>query len=171
MTDLGAASYCTVCGQSLVEQFVPQEERERLVCSQCGHIHYINPKIVAGTIPIQDGGVWLLRRAIEPRLGAWTFPAGFMEMGESVKDAATRETMEELNLQVKLGPLLNVYSRSITSTVHIVYLAEAISTPSAGKETLDFALFAPDSIPWDDLAFWSTHEALRDWIAVLSRLR
>jgi len=159
--------FCEVCGGPLVERFVPEEERDRLVCVHCGHIHYINPKIVAGTIPVAAGRVWLLRRAIEPRLGAWTFPAGFMEMGETVEEAAARETLEELNLRVRLGRLLNVYSRHVTSTVHIVYLAEALSEPTGGKETLEFASFGPGEIPWDELAFWSTREALEDWIRTL----
>lgn len=167
MVYLPSPTYCYVCGHELAEQFVPEEERERLVCLACGHIHYLNPKIVAGTIPATDGGVWLLRRAIEPRLGAWTFPAGFMEMGESVEEAAARETLEELNLRVRVGSLLNVYSRSVTWTVHIVYLAEPLSEPSAGKEALEIGLFPANCIPWDDLAFWSTEAALEDWVRTL----
>ena len=161
-------AYCEICGSQLIQRFVPEEDRDRLVCVDCGHIHYINPKIVAGTIPVAERRVWLLRRAIEPRLGAWTFPAGFMEMGETVEEAAARDTREELNLEVRLCRLLNVYSRPVTSTVHIVYLAEALSLPTGGKETLEFDSFAPEEIPWDELAFWSTREALQDWIKTLT---
>ncbi len=160
-------AFCPACGDRLHHRFVPEEERERLVCETCGHIYYINPKIVAGTIPVANGRVWLLRRAIEPRLGYWTFPAGFMEMGETVQEAASRETLEELNLEIKLGSLLNVYSRPEMSTVHIIYLAEALSQPVGGKEALEFDSFAPNEIPWDELAFWTTHRALEDWIAKL----
>jgi ADP-ribose pyrophosphatase YjhB (NUDIX family) len=164
---LPAPAFCYVCGRELIERFVEEEDRDRLVCAACGHIHYLNPKIVAGTIPATGTGVWLLRRAIEPRLGAWTFPAGFMEMGETVEEAAARETLEELNMRVTVGRLLNVYSRPAAGTVHIVYLAEPLSEPSAGKEALEFAHFSRDSIPWDDLAFWSTRAALEDWIKTL----
>ena len=158
------ATYCLVCGEPLVECYVEAEERERSVCDACGYIHYLNPKVVAGTIPVHDGRVWLLRRAIEPRRGHWTFPAGFMEMDETVEEAAARETREELGIRIRLDRLLNVYSRSSMTTVHIIYLAEALSQPSGGKETLEYADFVPDEIPWDDLAFWSTQAALRDWV-------
>ncbi len=158
-----------MCGAPLQNRFVVDEERERLVCTGCGHIYYINPKVVAGTIPVHEGGVWLLRRAIEPRLGAWTFPAGFMEMGESVEEAAVRETLEELNVQIRIERLLNVYSLPSMSTVHVIYLAQAVSQPTGGKETLEFAHFSPADIPWDELAFWSTHAALQDWIKTLPR--
>jgi 8-oxo-dGTP pyrophosphatase MutT (NUDIX family) len=86
-----------------------------------------------------------------------------MEMGETVEDAAIRETWEELTLEVRLGPLIGIYSRPPASNVHVVYAAEAISDPRGGRETLEFALFAPESIPWNELAFWSTAEALREW--------
>lgn len=131
----------------------------------CGHIYYLNPKIVAGTIPVKDGRVWLLRRAIEPRRGFWTFPAGFMEMGETVEEAAIRETLEELNLHVEMGDLVGIYSRPEMTTVHIIYRTQAISEPSAGKESLGFRLFMPSEIPWGELAFWTTRRALEDWVA------
>jgi ADP-ribose pyrophosphatase YjhB (NUDIX family) len=162
-----APAFCPHCADRLQERFVPEEERDRLVCTGCGQILYINPKIVAGTIPVVDGRVWLLRRGIEPRYGSWTFPAGFMEMGESVEEAAARETLEELNVQVTIRRLLNVYSLPTMSTVHIIYLAEALTDATGGKETLEFATFAPHEIPWDDLAFWSTRAALEDWVAML----
>jgi ADP-ribose pyrophosphatase YjhB (NUDIX family) len=143
---------------------VAAEERDRLVCDTCGEIFYINPKVVAGVVPIRDGSVWLLRRAIQPRYGAWTFPAGFMEMGESVEDAARRETLEELGLQVEIRGLLGIYSRPESPTVLIVYLAHALGEPTGGTEALEFAPFPPDRIPWKDLAFWNTRDALRDWV-------
>lgn len=164
MTQSGSFSFCPVCGGQLAQQYVPEEGRERLVCAQCARIHYVNPLVVAGTLPLHGDEVWLLRRAIEPRYGFWTFPAGYMEMGESVEDAAVRETREELNLRVRLGSLLGAYSAASVSSVTIVYLAEALSEPSAGNETLDFASFSRSSIPWADLAFWSTQRALEDWI-------
>src|SRR5947209_18688671 len=89
-------AYCPACGGDLAEKYIPDELRDRLICVRCQRIHYLNPSIVAGVIPVIDGRVWLLRRAIEPRYGTWTFPAGFMEMGETVEEAAARETREEL---------------------------------------------------------------------------
>ena len=160
-------SFCAACGRRLVERFVAEEARERLVCGACGEIRYVNPLLVAGTIPVAGGRVWLLRRAIEPRYGAWTFPAGYMELGETVEEAAIRETSEELGVEVSLGPLLNVYSRRATTSVLMVFLAETLGEPRGGKETLEFATFHPDSIPWDDLAFWNTEAALRDWVSRL----
>ncbi|PZS05316.1 MAG: hypothetical protein DLM70_06710 [Chloroflexi bacterium] len=163
-------AHCATCGSNLSNQFVVDEDRERLVCDGCGRIHYMNPSIVAGTIPVADGRVWLLRRAIEPRKGAWTFPAGYMEMGESVEEAAIRETREEIGLEVKIESLLNVYSRPTMSTVHLIYTAEALTAPVLGREALEFASFSAREIPWDGLAFWTTQMALRDWIASLKRI-
>ncbi len=156
-------AYCPICGEALELRLVPGETRDRLVCPK-DHILYENPTVVAGTMPVSDGKVWLLRRAIEPRLGTWTFPAGYMEIGESVEEAAARETLEEICLDVKITGLLNVYSRPMTPIVFVVYLAEAPGQASAGDEALEVKAFAPDEIPWDDLAFWSTREALDDWV-------
>ncbi|MGI8968082.1 MAG: NUDIX hydrolase [Chloroflexota bacterium] len=161
--------YCPACGGTLEHRFIEEEGRDRQVCTQCSRIHYINPKVVAGTVPVRNGRVWLLRRSIEPRHGFWTFPAGFMEMQETVRDAAMRETREELNLEVQLRDLLGIYSRSTIGNVLIVYHADALGEPSAGSEALDIGLFGPEAIPWDDLAFWNTRDALRDWIQQLTR--
>jgi ADP-ribose pyrophosphatase YjhB (NUDIX family) len=162
-------NYCPKCGGRLEERFVVEEGQERLVCNRCGRIHYINPIVVAGTIPVIEGDVWLLRRGIEPRYGAWTFPAGYMEMGEAVDGAAVRETREELGIDVRLGPLLGVYSRPHMASILLVYLAEALTEPVGGTETIEFARFAPSDIPWKDLAFWNTAAALRDWVSSLQR--
>jgi ADP-ribose pyrophosphatase YjhB (NUDIX family) len=159
------ALYCPACGSPLTTRYVAEEQRERLVCTACERIHYLNPTIVAGVIPVADEQVWLLRRGIEPRIGAWTFPAGFMELGETLEDAAVRETREELNLDVSLDGLLNVYSLPGMTTVHVVYVGRALSTASVGHETLEVGLFHPVDIPWDDLAFRTTHLALGEWIA------
>jgi len=157
-------SFCPKCGQALEDRYVEDEGRNRLVCSACSQIHYLNPIVVAGVVPQSENGVWLLRRAIEPRRGFWTFPAGFMEIGETVEEAAQRETREELNMSVRLERLLGVYSLSSMTNVQVVFLGTAVSEPSAGSETLDFALFAPHRVPWQELAFWSTRMALEDWL-------
>jgi ADP-ribose pyrophosphatase YjhB (NUDIX family) len=158
-------AYCSVCGNPLVTRFLAEEGRERQVCDACSHIHYVNPLLVAGVIPVSAGGIWLLRRAIAPRIGYWTFPAGYMELGETVEQAAERETREELNLSVRLVRLLTVYSRPDLRTVHVVYLGEALSGAEAGSEALECRLFGRDAIPWDDLAFSSTYAALSAWAA------
>jgi ADP-ribose pyrophosphatase YjhB (NUDIX family) len=159
-----AAAYCSVCGNTLVTRFLPEEGRERQVCEVCGHIHYVNPLLVAGVIPVIDGRVWLLRRAIEPRVGFWTFPAGYMELGETVEQAAARETREELNLEVRLGRLVTVYSRADLRTVHVIFLGDALSDASPGSEALECRLFTREEIPWEELAFSSTHAALTAWV-------
>jgi ADP-ribose pyrophosphatase YjhB (NUDIX family) len=156
--------FCPSCGGSLHQRYVAEELRDRLVCGRCERIHYINPAVVAGVIPVADGRVWLLRRAIEPRFGTWTFPAGFMELGETVEEAAIRETREELNLEVHLRRLHGVYSYANLTTVHIVYLADALGNPAIGHETLAFDRFWPGDIPWDDLSFRTTVQALREWV-------
>jgi ADP-ribose pyrophosphatase YjhB (NUDIX family) len=157
--------FCPACGTLLEERLVEAEGKSRHICPSCSHIYYLNPKIVAGTIPVSDGRVWLLRRGIEPRMGTWTFPAGFMEMGETVEQAAIRETFEELSLEVELGPLIGIYSRAVPgNNVHVVYLAKPLNEPRGGEETLEYALLEPGQIPWDRLAFWSTEAALREWV-------
>lgn len=156
--------YCHVCGNALADRYLEEEGRNRLVCDACGHIQYLNPTVVAGVIPIQDGRVWLLRRGIEPRLGYWTFPAGYMELGETVEEAAARETREELNMEVRLERLLNVYSRPNLRTVHVIYVARALTEGSNGSEAIESRPFLPQDIPWNDLAFNTTHEALTDWL-------
>ena len=107
----------------------------------------------------------MLRRAIEPRYGYWTYPAGYMELGETVEDAARRETREELNMDVALDGLVGVYSFPNTSNVHVVYRGNVLSQPSPGQEALEMRHFSPDAIPWEGLAFRTTHQALRDWLA------
>lgn len=158
-------NYCLLCGSPLIEGEVPTEIRPRLFCTNCGYIHYINPKIVSGTLPLHDDRVWLLRRGIEPRLGYWTYPAGFQEIDESSEEAAVRETFEELGCQVEITRLFGVYSRPGTP-VNLVYLARLVENsppPRTTDEALEVRAFTPGEIPWDDLAFLSTQDVLRDW--------
>jgi ADP-ribose pyrophosphatase YjhB (NUDIX family) len=163
-------AFCPACGGRLQTRFVDEEGRERPVCAGCGRIHYRNPVVVAGLIPVEAGSIWMLRRAIEPRYGFWTFPAGYMELGETVEEAAVRETQEELNLEVELGPLVGVYSFNHISTVHVIYGARALSAPRPGSEALEIGRFRPQEIPWEKLAFTSTRRALEDWITATRRL-
>src|SRR4051812_10849760 len=162
--------YCLRCGRPLAERLLPTEDRPRLVCDACGYIHYVNPKIVCGTLPVWEGQVWLLRRAIEPRVGYWSHPAGYQEIGETTEAGALRETLEEIGWAVQITRLLGVSSRAEAPVVNVVYLAaprDPAVPPVAGKESLEVAAFAPDDIPWDELAFTSTVQALRDWVALL----
>lgn len=157
--------YCPQCGGALELRLLDTESQDRLVCAACAFVFYQNPKVVVGTLPIRDGRVLLLRRGIEPRLGAWTYPAGFLELGETVEDAARRETLEECQLTVRIDALLNVYSRPQIGIVNIVYLATVLGgTPTVNPEALAFAEFRPDEIPWSELAFTSTTQALEDWV-------
>ena len=160
-------SYCMQCGGELADQWVAAEGRQRLVCQGCGHIHYLNPKVVAATLPVLDGKVVLIRRAIEPRLGTWSYPAGFVEMGETVEEAAVRETSEEACLTVSIERLLNVYTSPDAPVIVIAYLARCEGgQPRPGAEALEVGLFAPEELPWDNLAFPTTVAALRDWLRV-----
>jgi ADP-ribose pyrophosphatase YjhB (NUDIX family) len=142
-------------------------EPERLVCVgvQCAHVHYLDPKVAACTIALLDGGIVLLRRAIEPALGQWVFPGGFVDRGESVEAAAIRETLEEVSLRVVLSGVLDVYSFPPHDVVVVVYAAEVVGgTLAAADEALEAQTFTPETIPWGELAFDSTRAALRDYV-------
>ena len=144
---------------------MPPDHREQAVCRLCDFVFYLNPKVVAGTIPEQDGRVLLTRRSINPGHGLWTFPGGFVDFGESVTDAAVRETLEETGLAVELTGLHNVYSYP-GSPVIVVYTARVTGgtiTPCAENDCVEWR--TPAEIPWDALAFDSTREALREWVA------
>ncbi len=160
--------YCPMCGGALELRDLPGDGHPRLVCSACLHVHYLNPKIVGATLPVIDGRVLLIRRAIEPCLGAWTYPAGFIEFGESAEDGAIRETLEEACVEVAVDSLVGVYSRPQIGIVVVVYLATIIAGEAMpGAEALETAWFRPHEIPWDDLAFDTTEWALRDWVRSL----
>lgn len=168
----GKPRFCHQCGGRLEEKPIAGEERPRLVCRDCHFIHYVNPKVVVGAIPERRGRALLLRRAIEPRYGTWTFPSGYMEVDESAEEAALRETEEEVGLSVALGPLLGVYSRPGPGIVAVVFRARAPNAgapggrPRCGHEALELAWFGAEGIPWDDLAFETTLWALRDWVTL-----
>ena len=160
----GEMRFCPKCGDNLSRRRLESEDRDRLVCNTCRFILYENPKVVAGVLPIKSGSVVLLRRGIQPRIGTWTFPSGFMELNESIEDAAVRETKEETNLEVANLTLLNVYSRVTAGLVVVVYMADVLGgAPSLGRETLEIAEFSPSQIPWSDLAFDTTRWALEEW--------
>ncbi|MEL6324944.1 MAG: NUDIX hydrolase, partial [Pseudomonadota bacterium] len=129
------------------------DDRERQICDRCGFIDYVNPKIVAGSVVLSGEKILLCRRAIEPRRGFWTLPAGFLEEGESVEDGAAREAFEEANARIEIDRLLAVYSVPRISQIQIMYRARLISEISPGPESEEVGLFAWSDIPWQSLAF------------------
>lgn len=148
--------FCTHCGQAVVLQIPELDNRERHVCSgsDCGIIHYQNPKIIAGCLITQNEQVLLCRRAIAPRLGYWTLPAGFMEEDETTQEAAERETWEEANARVRVGELYAFFNLTHINQVYLFFRGELIEPGfAAGKESLEVKLFSREEIPWDELAF------------------
>lgn len=160
-------AFCPMCGGQLEARSVKMNEPERLVCSRCGFIFYLDPKVAVGTIitdPQQH--IVLVRRAIQPGYGKWVFPGGFVDRGEEVHVAAVREAREETGLDIALERLLNVYSYRGSVPVIIVYTARIIGGCLAcDDEGLEARFFPPDTIPWDELAFPSTLEALKQFLA------
>ena len=157
--------FCCYCGAD-VERKIPQGETLlRAVCSACQTIHYQNPKIVAGCLPEWEEKILLCRRAIEPRLGLWTFPAGFMELGESTEEAAVRETLEEARARVDIHSLYAVFSLPHVSQVYIIYRARLQTLEFApGEESLEVQLMSVNDIPWNNLAFPVIRETLSRYV-------
>lgn len=153
--------YCSHCS-ALVSFIVPQgDNRHRYVCDKCEFIFYENPRIIAGSIPVYEGKVLLCKRAIEPRLGYWTLPAGFMENQETTQQAALRETYEEAYASPQLGPLFSVCNLTKGNQVHMFYLADmTVAEFGSGPESLEVELFAEANIPWDELAFGTVTQTL-----------
>ena len=135
-------------------------------CAACGHIAYVNPRLVVTTFPVNDAGeIVLIRRGIEPGLGAWAQPGGFLEVDETVHQAAIRETWEETGLIVEPGEIIGLYTRLEAAVVTIAFEARIVGgTPAPTPEATEIRAYAPDALPWPDLAFRTTTWALRDWI-------
>ena len=147
--------HCTECGTAVNYRVPADDNRERAVCPACGHIQYQNPLNVVGTLPVADDGrVLLCRRAIEPRRGLWTLPAGFMELGETVEEGALRETVEEAGAHVEMQGLMALINVLHVGQVHFFYRARLLDLDfSPGEESLEVRLFNWDDLPWDELAF------------------
>jgi len=159
-------NYCPSCGSSIALLVPADDTRLRHVCSQCKEVHYRNPRNVVGTIPIWENQVLLCRRAIEPRHGYWTLPAGFLEIGESTAHGAIRETMEEAGAEVEIQSLYSLLNVVHVEQVHLFYLAQ-MRTPqfAAGTESLEVALFTEENIPWTELAFPTVKQTLQWYFA------
>ncbi len=161
--------FCSSCGGRLVFRPVEGEDRNRLACEQCGSVSYVNPRLVVTTLPVTDRGeVMLIRRGIAPGYGLWAQPGGFLEIDETVEEAAARETMEETGLEIELGGIVGLYSRIVAEVVTVVFEARIVGgEPSVTSESLETRPFAPADIPWPDIAFETSVRALRDWVALV----
>jgi ADP-ribose pyrophosphatase YjhB (NUDIX family) len=156
--------FCPLCGGKLEKRQIKDQEPFRLVCTQCSFVFYLDPKVAAGTVTLFENRLVLVKRGISPGYGKWVIPGGFVDRGETLEEAAVRETLEETGLQVRIDSLLNVYSYPGHTVVVVAFLAEVLAgVPSACDETLEIGLFLPEEIPWSELAFSSTQDALRDF--------
>ncbi|WP_313085249.1 NUDIX hydrolase [Pseudomonas sp.] len=159
-------NYCSQCGHAIVQQIPAGDNRLRFVCGTCGTVHYQNPRIVAGCLPVWGDRVLLCRRAIDPRRGFWTLPAGFMENGETVQAAAARETLEEACAQVGDLQLYTLFDLPHINQVYVFYRAELLEPVfQAGEESLEVALFREAEIPWSALAFPTVGRTLEYFFA------
>lgn len=147
-------NFCSRCGKSLTQKVPEGDNRLRYVCSQCSTIHYENPKVIVGCLPVYEDQILLCKRAIKPRLGLWTLPAGFLENGETLEEGAARETLEEANARVSMGGLYTLFSLPHISQVYAFFLAELADLDFyPGEESLETKLFSKEKIPWEELAF------------------
>jgi 8-oxo-dGTP diphosphatase len=158
--------FCARCGGALESRLLKATEPARLVCVRCSFVHYVDPKVAVGTIISDDHGrIVLVKRAIEPGYGKWVFPGGFIDRGETVEAAAVREAREECGLDIRLDRLINIYSYPGVAVIIIAFAATAIGgCLGCDDESLEAQLFEPARIPWSDLAFRSTRQALEEFL-------
>ena len=157
--------YCNVCGAQVVHRIPEGDSLVRAVCEACGTIHYQNPKIVVGCVPAYGDRILICKRAIEPRLGLWTLPAGFMENDESASEGAAREALEEANARVEIEDLYTVYSIPHISQVYMMFRARLLDLDfSPGLESLEVKLVTPGEIPWNELAFAMVRRTLEHYL-------
>jgi ADP-ribose pyrophosphatase YjhB (NUDIX family) len=155
------------------ERRVPEgDDRERMICADCGHIDYQNPKVIVGTVVTWYGKILMCRRAIEPRRGFWTLPAGYLELGETLEEGAAREAMEEATADIRLDGILGVFSVARIGQVQVIFRGRFVDLErphfASGPESLEVALFAWDEIPWNEVAFPTVQWALNAWNACRS---
>lgn len=158
--------FCSNCGAVVARRVPPGDSLPRYVCDNCGSIHYENPRLVLGSIPEWEGRVLLCRRAIEPRYGYWTLPAGFMENGESAGEAAARETLEEAGARIELISAFSMVSVPYVNQVHVFFRARLLDLDfKAGVESIEVALFEEARMPWKDIAFRTVGLTLKYWFS------
>jgi ADP-ribose pyrophosphatase YjhB (NUDIX family) len=158
--------FCSNCGSPVVKRVPPGDTLARWVCDHCGEIHYQNPRLVVGSIPEYEGKLLLCRRAIEPRYGYWTLPAGFMENDETTAQAALRETLEEAGARVELEAPFSMISVPRVNQVHVFYRARVLEVGfKPGEESLEVALWEEAKIPWQQIAFRTVALTLKHWFA------
>lgn len=161
--------FCPQCGGELEERLIKAGEPKRLVCTRCGFIFYIDPKLAVLALVPYQGGLVMVRRAIEPGYGLWVVPGGFVDIGEKVEEAVVRETLEETHLTIRVVRLLNVHSYRHSRTVVLSYITEYLSGElSAGDEEMEARVFAPAEIPWEEIAFSSTRDALKEYLQIFA---
>ncbi len=157
--------FCSQCGTPNIRKLLEGDNRERDLCDACGAVHYQNPRLVVGTLPIFGDKILLCLRAIEPRANTWTLPAGFMELGEAIDEGAARETQEEAGVRIELGQLYTVINIPHVDQVHVYFLAKALGPElDPGPETLEARWYGLDEIPWDNLAFKSVSTTLKHYL-------
>jgi len=158
--------FCNLCGSPVVLRQPEDDNRDRFVCTACNEIHYENPKLIVGSLPIWEDKVLLCKRAIEPRHGLWTLPAGFMENGETTSEAAARETLEEANARINIHDLYTMYNLPHINQVHLLFRANLLDLDFyPGIESLEVRLFEEKDIPWDLLAFRPIKITLQHYFA------
>ncbi len=166
MIEMRRIKHCRHCGTTVDYRTPDDDNRDRAVCPACATVHYENPLNVVGTVPVWGEQVLLCKRAIEPRYGYWTLPAGFMELGETVEQGALRETVEEAGAQVEMQGLFTLMNVVMVGQVHLFYRARMLSTRlDPGSETLEARLFHEHEIPWDEIAFRTVRETLKHYFA------
>lgn len=160
-------NFCSVCGAPVELRQPADDNRLRHVCTVCATIHYQNPKMIVGSIPVwEDGRILLCRRAIEPRYGLWTLPAGFMENNETTAEAAMRETLEEANARIAISELYSMYNLPYINQVYLLFRARLLDLDfSPGAESLEVKLFEEKDIPWEQLAFRPVRFTLQQYFA------
>jgi ADP-ribose pyrophosphatase YjhB (NUDIX family) len=162
--------FCSNCAAPVAQRVPPGDSLPRYICDQCGEIHYQNPNLVVGSVPEWEGRVLLCRRAIEPRYGYWTLPAGFMENDETTGDAAMRETLEEAGARIELIDPYTMISVPMVNQVHLFYRARLLDLDFApGEESLEVALFGEAELPWREIAFRTVGLTLKHWFADRAR--
>lgn len=158
--------FCSQCGHPVSCRVPEGDNRPRYVCDHCRTVHYQNPNIVAGTLPIWEDKVLLCKRAIEPRYGTWTLPAGFMELGETMEQAAMRESREEARANVEIDDIYTLISLPHVDQVYVMYRAQLLDLDfQPGEESLEVRLFSEAEIPWQELAFRTIHYTLEKYFA------